>query len=189
MIQPASGFGLPLMYHLVAERLRHTRPAVAREMPPADHDLVTSHRGQPELSQPAPHSSRQRHPHLAESAGKVPFVERAMELVEPDKEALVARPGPRRSAVLGGFGWHVLLHRKRDEDSLRRESLRPSSARPGPTDDRDEHVFRSKSMTEMDPEGSPYRERNQNPVIRMPDDLRLPREAGGAQTVGKAVSG
>jgi len=85
MVDRASGFVLPLMNHLVEERMQHLVPSMPAKMAPTDRDFAWSSllRGRV-VSKTALHSPRYTHRHGLELAAEVFVVEPSM----PRRETL-----------------------------------------------------------------------------------------------------
>jgi hypothetical protein len=88
-------FRLPLMHHLMKQRVRDAFPAVPAEMTPSDHDLVHSGRREPELAKPPPHPAGESHPDSSQCIVEVDPIELIVQLVQAGKDLLVARPDGR----------------------------------------------------------------------------------------------
>src|ERR1043166_7562547 len=111
--EPMPRLGLPLVHHLVKQRLRYAGPAVGVEVTAAQRDLGALARlGGPEFAQPPPHPRREPDLHPPEPPAEAARVELGVERVEPFQRPLVpgkqaargAVPAPARPREAGGGG-------------------------------------------------------------------------------------
>src|ERR1041385_8979875 len=78
--EPMPRLGLPLVHHLVEQRLRYAGPSVGVEGPAAQRDLGPLTRlGGPEFAQPAAHPRREPDLHPSEPAAEAAGVELGVE--------------------------------------------------------------------------------------------------------------
>src|SRR5512146_2842507 len=121
VIERKAGFVLPLVHHLVQERVQRLVPPMATEMPPGDRDLgAVAVLGRRVVPEPAPHPARDANRHrlerVAEILGVVPSV--------PLRQSL------RRRLVLRT---HALAAHRRVGHARRRDAeLDDSAARDPP---------------------------------------------------------
>ena len=153
MIHREAGFGLPLMHHLVEQRLPHTGPAVPLEVTPADTDRdgLAGAPVQPKLAQPAAHPAGEPDGDSTEESPKMPVIQLAVQSLELRHDFRIAS---RELPLLGGplLGRRVFLGGEREEDLACGEPCRPPGARPHTADDGREHRVRRLAVALMNAE-------------------------------------
>src|SRR5687768_1861842 len=104
---------LPLVHHLVQQRVHSLVPTVATDVPPADHDLGTAAllAAKYVVAEPALHSPRHPDRNRCELAGEPRFVEPCVMVLENTHERLIGRMS--RLCRAGLFGSRIPLSRAR----------------------------------------------------------------------------
>src|SRR6185503_16241799 len=137
VIDGVSGLVLPLVHHLVQQRVQRFLPPVPPQVPPADRDLRRLARGAyGVVPQPAPHAPRYADRNGLQTVVKMPGVVLCMTARQLRGEPLVL--GTR--ALSAGTGGHT-LHWMRDDRALRGAAL-GSRTSLHEEDDRSQHLRR-----------------------------------------------
>ena len=128
MVDRKTGLRLPLMHHLVQNRVLDFRPRVAQDMTPADGDLggPTGAEVYRQLSEPGAHPAGDPDRDGAEAAAEMLPVQPLMAGREALQQGDVARAGRSPRAGRGGGGAYSSTGKPRNSRSARRRMARGS---------------------------------------------------------------
>jgi hypothetical protein len=176
MIDSKPGLGLPLVHHLVQQRVLDLCPTVPGDMLPAQGELERT--AGPdihgELSQPAAHSAGEPDRDLPQSPAEMILVEPAMEFLEPVKQQHVAgagalaAAGPRRR-------WCVLLHRELEKLALGHAAERTRDSRIEEPNDCLEYPVGRVGIASMNAEDAPVEAEHHRTIGVGDDSLDIPQ--------------
>jgi hypothetical protein len=174
MIDSKPGLSLPLVHHLVQQRVLDFCPTVPGDMLPAQGKL---HRPagpdiHGELPQAAAHSPGEPNRDLPQRPPEMLLVEPAMELLEPVKQQHVARAGTL-AALRSRRGWRVLLHRELEKLALGNAAERPRNPAVEETHDRLEHPVGRVGVASMNPEDAPVEAEHHRTVAVSDDSINV----------------
>ena len=176
MIDSKPGLRLPLVYHLVQQRMLDLSPTVPGDMLPAQGELdrPAGPDIHGELPQPAAHPAGEPDRNLPQCPAEMLLIEPVMEFLEPVKQQHVAGAGAL--AALGSRRrWRVLLHRELEKLALGHAAERTSDSRVEEPNDCLEHPVGRVGVASMNPEDPPV-EAEHHRTVRMGDDaLYLPQ--------------
>ena len=170
MIDSKPSLGLPLMHHLVQQRVLDFRPTVPGDVLPAQGELErpTGPDIHGQLPQPPAHPAGEPDRNLPQSPAEVFLVEPAMEFLEPVQQKHVTGTGalasPRSRRRRG-----MLLHRELEKLALGHAAERPTDSRVEEPNDCLEHPVGSVGIASMNPEDSPV-EAEHHRAVGMGDD-------------------
>lgn len=185
MINGPAGRRLPLVNHLVEQRLARRLPAVATEVSPRQHDLRGAAVARnAEFAKAAPHPVGEQNRYRRECAIEMALIEFVMRREQPLDEWQIGwrdrpRPHPRRS------GRRVTVRGKRHENPSSRQSL---GTRKAPHDESDhgvQHVVRSSGVTGVHPESPARMPTEEDGSIAGKRHGRVAREAEAIEPIGK----
>jgi hypothetical protein len=164
------GLGLPLVHHLVQQRVLDLSPTVPGDMLPAQGELERPtgpdiHR---ELAQPPAHPAGEPDRNLSQSPGEVPLVELVIERLQPVKQedipwtGTLAAAGSRR-------GWCVHFYRELEKLALGHSAQRPRNPGVEVPNDCHEHPVGRVGVASMNAEDAPV-EAEHHRTIGVGDD-------------------
>jgi hypothetical protein len=168
MVDRKTGLRLPLMHHLVQNRVLDFRPRVAKDMTPADGDLggPTGCEVYRQLSEPGAHPAGDPDGDGAEAAAEMLPVQPLMAGREAPQQGDVARAGALAAGPARGR-WRVQLHREAQELPLGETAHGTGQSRIQEPDDRAKHPVRRAGVPLVETEPAPRRERNHDGAIGM----------------------
>ena len=174
MSQGASGFGLPLMHHLVKQRAGGPGPSVALQMSMREGDFRSLPRsgGGSKFSQAPAHPAGQPDDARPQTRLEVPGVEPGVEGLKPGERCLVLGTGschPERTGPFAALRRTVSVHRESDEDPLRQAAVGAASGGPGPFRNSGNHVVWGGLIPAVDPERTAARQADQDSPVGMED--------------------
>ena len=187
MSEGSARLGLPLVHHLVEQRLRGSAPSVPRQMPARQRDAVALPGGGcgAEFAKASAHSPGEDQGDLTQYAAETPFVEVGVQAAKPFQDGLVAGAERRPVWSLADRRSDVLMDRKRSEHPLGGQSLGAAGPGAGPANDRGQHLVRRVRITRVHSERAPQGKRDQHPAIRVGHDGSRLREAVGIEPAGQ----
>ncbi len=153
MIDLKPGLRLPLVDHLMQQRVLNLAPRVPRDVAAADGNTEWTsgsdlHR---ELTEAGAHAARYPDRNLPQRPTEVLEVELPVQAHQSEKHRNITRPRAF-SAFGSGARWRMLLNWKREELTLGPEAQRPRHPGVQELDDGLQHSIRRKSIAPVNPE-------------------------------------
>lgn len=183
-----AGLRLPLMHHLVQQRVLHLGPGVARDVATADGDLQRPPGSDihAQLTEPSPHPAGEPDRQTPEGSPEVLGVEAVVGPAQAVEQHQVAgtRPfAPRRLWRSRG----MLLHRKVEELALRNAPHRPRQPWVEESDDGPEDPVRRMGIPPMQAQHPTRAEAYHDDPIGVGDDSGDTAKAELAQAGGQGI--
>jgi hypothetical protein len=170
MIDWQPGFRLPLVHHLVQQRVLDFCPTMPSDMLSAERELdrPTGPDIHGELSQPAAHPAGEPDRDLPQGRAEIFLVEPAMNRLEPVQQQHVARAGTI-AMLASRWGRCVLLYRELEKLELGHSAQCPRDPGVEKTHDCLEHPVGRVGVASMNPEDAPV-EAEHHRTIGVRDD-------------------
>jgi len=182
-------FALPLVHHLVQQRLRGRRPAVPADVAPGQGDLGgESVVIRPEFTQPGTHAVRDRNREGGEQSAEVTGVENLVQPQQSIHHRLVF--GRHRARAPGAVQRRdVPIDRESQESTAGDDALGAGYPGREKTDDGGEHVVGGPGKTSVQPQAEARVMRHQHGAVACQGDVGAGREAKPKEPIGKCFLG